>query len=259
MDKALIANKFSKSLKSYNQEAKAQKMIVKKLTALVEKQNIFDSDTILEFGSGTGLLTHEIHSKFNYNKLYLNDLSEEFEKFTLEQFMIKEKEKIQFLRGDIEQISIPKELDLIISSSTEQWVANKVSFYKKMHDSLTKNGYLIYSSFGLDNLKQLREATGVSLDYFSLEDTEKLLSDYFDIIYTEEERITLDFGSAIDILTHIKKTGVNAISKQNWTPKSVKKMITKIEMACKNNDVYSITYHPTYFILKKKELINKKD
>ena len=64
MDKALIANKFSKSLNSYNQEAKAQKMIVEKLIALVEKQQISSFDNILEFGTGTGLLTQEIHSRF---------------------------------------------------------------------------------------------------------------------------------------------------------------------------------------------------
>ena len=98
----------------------------------------------------------------------------------------------------------------------------------------------------------MREATGVSLDYFSIEETKKMLNEYFDIIYSEEERITLNFSSAIDILTHIKKTGVNAISKQNWTNKSVKEMIRKIEKVCKNNKVYSITYHPLYFILKKK-------
>lgn len=252
MDKALIANKFSKSLNSYNQEAKAQKMIVEKLILLLENQHVSSFDTILEFGTGTGLLSQEIHSRLSYKKLYLNDLSEEFEKFTLDQFTELEKKKIEFLRGDIELINIPDQLNLIISSSTEQWIENKDLFVKKMAGSLSSDGYFIYSSFGLDNLKQLREATGVSLEYYSIEKTKKMLNEYFDIIHSEEERITLNFSSAIDILTHIKKTGVNAISKQNWTNKSVKEMIRKIEKVCKNNNVYSITYHPLYFILKKK-------
>lgn len=252
MDKALIAYKFSKSLKSYDQEAKAQKQIVKQLVNLFAMHGVSDFETILEFGTGTGLLTKEIHNRYNFKHLYLNDLSEEFEKFTLSRFTEKEQEKISFIRGDIEQVSIPKKQNLIISSSTEQWIENKSSFYNKIYDSLEDGGYFVFSSFGPDNLKQLREATGISLEYYTLSETNDLLADKFEILHVEEDRISLSFKSAIEILTHIKKTGVNAISKQNWTKKSVMQLISKIEDVCKKGDAYEITYHPMYFILKKR-------
>jgi len=252
MDKALIAQKFSKSLKSYDQEAKAQKLIIARLIELFEPYKADQFESILEFGTGTGLLSKEIRSHCQYQNLYLNDLSEEFESFTLSHFTKEDEDKISFIRGDIEQFDLPSNLDLVISASTEQWVENKSKFYNKISNSLKENGHFVFSTFGPDNLKQLREATGVSLEYFELEENRKALAEQFEILYSEEENIILKFDSAMEILTHIKKTGVNAISKQNWTRKSVMELIKKIEKVCKKDDHYEITYHPLYFILKKR-------
>lgn len=252
MDKALIAHKFSKSLKSYNQEAKAQKLIIARLVELFQPYKAQSFNSILEFGTGTGLLSKEIRNHCQYQKLFLNDLSEEFESFTLSHFTTEDEDKISFIRGDIEQVELPSQLDLVISASTEQWVENKANFYQKISNSLQEDGHFVFSTFGPDNLKQLREATGVSLKYYDLEENKKALAEQFEVLYFEEENIILKFDSAMDILTHIKKTGVNAISKQNWTKKSVMQLIKKIETVCKNEDHYEITYHPLYFILKKR-------
>ncbi len=252
MDKLLIAQKFSKSLSSYNQEARAQKKIIKQLLSLFEKQKKSTFNHILEFGIGTGLLTKEINNRLSYNKLYLNDLSTYFTDFVSAQYSQKELEKIDFIEGDIESILIPKNCDLIISSSTEQWVENKADFYKKIQSSLHKNGLFAFSSFGPDNLKQVRKATGKSLKYYDLESNKHELSKYFKILEAQEERISLNFDSSLEILTHLKKTGVNALSRDNWTRKSVKEIMQKIEQICKNGEQLEVTYHPLYFILMKK-------
>ncbi len=252
MDKLLIAQKFGKSLSSYNQEAKAQKIIIKRLVSLFEKQNLSSFKRILEFGTGTGLLTKEINNRFQYNNLFLNDLSERYISFVSAQYSAQELQKISFIEGDIESIFIPENLDLVISSSTEQWVENKKIFYNKIYRSLAKEGYFVFSTFGVDNLKQLREATGKSLKYSNLETNKQELSKYFRIIDAQEDRISLNFESSLEILIHIKKTGVNALSRENWTRKSVKEIMQKIERVCKNGELLEITYHPLYFILKKK-------
>ena len=166
MDKALIARKFGQSLNSYNQEAKAQKMIVARLLEYFETQGLAHYNRVLEFGTGTGLLTQEVVQRFSYNNLFLNDLIDVSESLTSLIGTLNEQKKISFLAGDIEQIELPKAFDLIISSSTEQWIENKDVFYSKIHSSLSENGYFVFSGFGPDNLKELRKATGVSLNYF---------------------------------------------------------------------------------------------
>ena len=112
--------------------------------------------------------------------------------------------------------------------------------------------FFVFSTFGPDNLKQVRKATGKSLKYYDLESNKHELSKYFKILDVHEERISLNFDSSLEILTHIKKTGVNALSRDNWTRKSVKEIMQNIEQVCKNGEQLEVTYHPLYFILKKK-------
>ena len=252
MDKELIAYKFSKSLASYNQEAFAQKKIAKRLFDLLQTNCASSFDSIFEFGTGTGLFTSMLVANISYQKLLLNDLSLSFKDFLFKQFSVSERSKMSFFEGDIEQIEIKKHQDLIVSSSTEQWIENKELFYHKIYKALKKDGYFVFSTFGTENLKQVRKASGRSLNYLSIEKNKELLSKYFDIISVEEEKINLEFKSGLDILTHIKKTGVNAISRENWNKKSVFNIIKEIEKTCKQGKYYTITYHPIYFVLKKK-------
>lgn len=252
MDKKLIAEKFAKSLVSYDKEAIAQKKILSKLVDLLNNVSQQKFSKILEFGTGTGLLSQEVNSRIKFDQIVLNDLSEDYERFTLSRFSEEEHKKTQFLRGDIESIDLDNNFDLVISSSTEQWIENKELFYDKIYNSLNSEGLFVFSSFGPNNLKQIREATGVSLDYYSLEDTKSLLSEKFEILHSEEETISLEFNSALEILTHIKKTGVNAISKKTWTKKSVMQLLKKIEQVSQKGNKFEICYHPNYFILKKR-------
>ena len=252
MDKQLIAYKFSKSLISYNNEAIAQKQIINRLFYLLEQNFKSVPQTILEFGSGTGLLTQKILNKYHLKRLFTNDLSKVFATFLFNQFSEKERNIVEFIDGDIENVKIPENLELIISSSTEQWVERKSEFYKKIHNALTDKGFFIFSTFGPDNLSQIRKATGKSLKYYSIKEQELLLSKYFEIIYSEEDKISLSFNSAYEIVSHLKKTGVNALVKENWTKKRLKSLMLDIEKYTKTNMGFTITYHPMYFVLKKK-------
>ena len=252
MDKQLIANKFSKSLESYNEEAIAQKQIVNHLFSLLNRNIKSKPKDILEFGSGTGLLSKKIVASFPNSHLYLNDLSEVFSNFLFSQFTKKERNLLGFIVGDVENIEFPQKLDLIVSSSTEQWIENKKAFYKKTYNALKQNGLFVFSTFGPENLIQIRKASGKSLKYYTLKQQQELFSDYFELISSEESKIDLNFSSGYEIISHLKKTGVNALSKESWTKNKLKKLILDIEQNTKSENGYTISYHPMYFVLKKK-------
>lgn len=252
MDKVLIAQKFSKSINSYNEEAKAQKLIANRLMTLLTQKSRKSFKNILEFGTGTGFLTQNIKDKIVFDQLYLNDLSSVFETLTLDLFNSDLNSKIEFLKGDIETITIPQKLDLVIGASTEQWIENKDQFYQKIYNALNHDGYFAFSTFGKNNLKELRQATGKGLTYYSLDELKKILTIHFNIIHCEEDEIVLNFSSALDILNHIKKTGVNAISKEDWTKKKVLQLLSKMNQIAILNHHFELTYHPIYFILQKK-------
>jgi malonyl-CoA O-methyltransferase len=144
-------------------------------------------------------------------------------------------------------------LDLIISTSTEQWVKDKEAFYNKVEQALSPLGNFVFSTFGVENLKEIREATGLGLKYYEQEETRLMLSKNFEILYSKDEQIVLFFSSAKDILRHLKKTGVNGLQKQHWTKKTVNQLIEKIKEATfVEEGKYKLTYHPSYYILQKK-------
>jgi malonyl-ACP O-methyltransferase BioC len=253
MDKAWISNQFTKSLNSYNSEAIAQKQIVEKTSKLLLEHLGNQFSRIFEFGSGTGLFTSKIIQNIQFDHLYLNDLNESFY-IGLEPVLESlDKHNWSFLKGDVETIDFPKKQDLIVSTSTEQWVNNKPEFYKKVSQSLSKTGCFVFSSFGPENLKEIKSATGFGLEYFSIDDVKYQLQNYFEIVHAEEEQIVLYFESPKDILRHLKKTGVNGLQRKHWTKKMVNEVLAEIEKSTYSSDnKYKLTYHPTYFLLKTK-------
>ena len=82
MDKDLIRKRFSKASATYNREASAQKDIAGEMCALLEHiASRKDFSEVLEIGCGTGVYTGMIKSRFNPDKLYINDISVEFVRY----------------------------------------------------------------------------------------------------------------------------------------------------------------------------------
>ena len=113
---------------------------------------------------------------------------------------------------DIEQIPLTGKFDLIVSASTFQWLARPRATFAKLAAHLNTNGWLIFSTFGKNNFKELKAVTGQGLEYRSIVELSAWLSSEYDILYTEEQIHMLKFSDPLDILRHVKKTGVNATS-----------------------------------------------
>ena len=69
MNKDLIKKRFSKNLKTYNENAKVQKRMAEKLIQLCKKNNY---KKILEIGCGTGFLTECICAKLKFEEAELD-------------------------------------------------------------------------------------------------------------------------------------------------------------------------------------------
>ena len=89
------------------------------------------------------------------------------------------------------------------------------NFFERCNTLLNNQGYFAFSTFGKENMKEIRELTGNGLPYRSREELEVALSPHFDILYSEEELIPLSFEDPIKVLYHLKQTGVNGLSTQS--------------------------------------------
>lgn len=242
LNKDLIRQRFSRNIKTYNENAKIQKQMAQKLITFLSSKSY---DKILEIGCGTGILTELISQKFLYRNYIANDIVPE-----CEYYINGINKNIQFEQSDIEEyiINNNEHFDLIISNATFQWIENFDDFIEKLMTILKPNGILLFTTFGKENYREIYHVLGKTLHYYSVKELTEILSDYnFEL--DEEIRISA-FNSPIDVLKHIKYTGVNALHNENWTKKDLQSFEAGYNNFCSNRP--TLTYNPIYVKIQNK-------
>ncbi|MEG1616454.1 MAG: malonyl-ACP O-methyltransferase BioC [Bacteroidales bacterium] len=255
-NKKLITQRFVKAAKAYGENATAQKLIAQNLISLLNKYKSFveanhietaDCTKVLELGCGSGFLTRLLIEKVNPHTLIANDLSP----FALSQLSLLSPNH-HFIEGDAEKIDFGSHFDLIASASTVQWFHDLPAFLEKSSKALKSNGLLAISSFLPGNLKEIHALTGIGLDYFGLTELEEITSKYFDILDIREEEISLRFDHPLEVLKHLKNTGVTGISSFKWTKHKLSEFTNQYHREYCLGGKYLLTYKPVYMIAQKK-------
>lgn len=244
-DTTNIAKHFSRSWKTYNQTASVQSEIARKTISLLTRYSGRRFEKILEIGCGSGLLTREISRHLDYRQLYLNDLCPNCAEY------IPESPKIFWRFGNAETIGYPSSLNLVLSCSCFQWLENPARVFAKVHQALDKNGIFCFSSFGPENFREIRQLCGNGLTYLSASECRDLLQPYFQILHSEESISELYFSDVKKLLQHLKDTGVNGISSQRWSKRQYFDFMDNYTRLFSNERGVRISYHPTFFVLKK--------
>ena len=250
MNIALIRRKFGVSMATYDDNARAQREIADKLYALVRRHYRSAPSKIFEIGCGTGLLTAKMPTDFPDAHYILNDLSERAESFVAALF---DKGNYTFLPGDAQRLDFPSDVDLIVSSSVIQWFDSLPSFVRKVSGSLAAEGRVFLSSFGRDNLKEIREIAGGGLHYLSLDELRATFEERFEVLHLSEEEIPLVFASPLDVLAHLRNTGVNATARGTIGSRGeLRAFREEYERRFSCTEGVRLTYNPVYLVLKHK-------
>ena len=238
-----IKQQFEKSMDKYNENAIVQKIVAQKLVKkLVDIETNFEN--ILELGSGTGLLTQEIVGNIKYKNYYANDLTEKSK-----QYVSKIIPELNFICGNAQKISTTKKMDLIISNAVFQWFENLSKLNIHLNSLMNKNGILAFSTFSKKNYQEIRDLIGLSLDYKNLEELLAIFSENFEILATEEFDYVMQFSNPLEILAHMKYTGVNSLTTKQWRFKEIKNFCDNYKEKYPN---LTLTYSPIIIICKKK-------
>ena len=247
VDKALVAQRFAKAGQSYVEHAVVQKQISAQLFEYLKAYCPKTFDSVLEIGCGSGNLTHLFQTHFQFDQLFLNDLYED-----VEQHFSKIK-NIAWLIGDIEQLELPSELDAVISSSALQWMTDLPALLQRIHDALKTKGYLGFSTFGENNLIEIKKLTGQGLNYISLEFLKRQLEQQnFEVLFIEQEVKQIYFDHPKSVLQHLKATGVTATAKSHrWTKQSLQQFYSDYQQF-HDEQGFRLTYHPIYVIARRK-------
>ncbi|MBO6087342.1 malonyl-ACP O-methyltransferase BioC [bacterium] len=216
MNPKLIKKQFEKSFETYDKNAVVQRVLAEKLSSQIAKIRV-EYENILELGCGTGLLTKVLAKNLKFKNYFANDLVEKSEKYI--KLIVPE---AKFFLGNAQKIKTSQKFDLIISNAVFQWFENLDKVFEYFKPMLRKDGIFAFTTFAPDNYKEIAYLTGLSLDYKSLGEVKTVCSKYFDILYTEEYKQTLKFSTPLELLAHMKNTGVNSLTSKHWTIKEVK-------------------------------------
>ena len=253
--KDLIAQRFLKAEQTYTQHALIQKNMSEHLCQLMLKLCPPQLPKVLEIGCGSGNLTGQVVENFSIDHLYLNDLYEQVKQF----FLVKNTQSTQYppivwCIGDIEKQALENNFSAIISSSALQWMSHLQLLLQRLYTACMNHGYLCFSTFGPENLFEIKALTGQGLHYWSLDDWQRELTQCgFNILTLTEEKQYLYFNTAKDVLKHLKATGVTATTAtdQRWTRQNLHQFYADYEQFKQQDGRYCLTYHPIYCIARK--------
>ncbi|BCX79849.1 methyltransferase domain-containing protein [Campylobacter sp. 19-13652] len=226
-----VADKFLRARASYEKSALVQAMMRDELVReIVGAGNSFKR--VFEFGAGQDELGRILRPKIRYKSYLASDINP---------FCVNEN-GVKFINLDMNK-PLPNDLgkfDLIVSNACLQWLdARTVLANLKKH--LVPNGLLAVSTFGSKNLWQVRELTGLGLDYPSIDALENACKNLKNVkIY--KKSIELNFDSAFELFLHLKQSGVNSLGKLYLG----KNLLAQCESKFKN----TLTYEPVFIIAR---------
>ncbi|MBS2211904.1 malonyl-ACP O-methyltransferase BioC [Carboxylicivirga mesophila] len=250
IDKVLLKKRFESAVSTYCAHAKVQHEMALRLVDMARNFLPAKQERVLEFGCGTGLLTRQLLQHFSVIDYTSNDLVNNVEG-GIQRMLKGNVVRQQFIAGDAECTKFPEDLNSIWSGATIQWINQIEPFLHKLSDLLKPKGFLVMSSFGPDNYREIKATTGNGINYKTKEQIISAASNYFEMIDFKEWHEHLWFKRPVDVLKHMRNTGVNGVSACSWNKRKLNEYCEAYGQFVELKG-YPLSYHPYLMIFKKK-------
>ena len=256
INKALVAQRFAKAGHSYVEHALVQQQMSVQLCEYIKMYCPQRLPKVLEIGCGSGHFTQVLQQHVQLEQLFLNDLYAEVQQHfvvpALDKGGLGRVETVHWLMGDIEQLALPTQFDAVLSSAALQWMQDLPALFKRIAVALKAHGWLCFSSFGPDNLTEIKQLTGQGLSYFSAAALQQQLEQKgFEVVLLQQQQTALYFEHPKAILQHLKATGVTATTTPHrWSKQSLQQFCAEYDQF-KNEHGFRLTYHPIYVIARR--------
>lgn len=150
--------------------------------------------------------------------------------------------------------STSKDYDLIFSNACFQWLSQPQEFLNSLKNNiLSANGTIIFSTFSVANLQELRNLGLPGLFYYTRQEWLKMLENAgFKVEILVHSKITLYFTTLKELFRHLKETGVNGITtKHKWTKRSYSEFLQQYHQQFYIEEKgYPLTYHPVLIVAR---------
>lgn len=250
MNKELIRERFVRAISTYEKQATVQWQVARHMVQLMGKYlPVCAHRRVWEIGCGTGIFTRTYLATNAPCEFLLNDLCPEME-VPLADLL---NTRTHFEAYDVECALPTGKFSLIVSCSSLQWLEQPELFLKNCQMLLEKGGCFALSLYGERNLTEIKTVSGTALSYSSLHDWQRMAETIgYHVVYAEETFVSMCFDSPIEVLRHLRQTGVTGIGREQWTKGRLADFTLKYRKLFSTVDgKVTLTYHPLYIILQK--------
>ncbi len=252
LDKAKIARCFRRSLPTYDDAALVQNELAGRLLQSINLLPDSAFQQVLEIGCCTGLLTEILCRHKLVETLYLNDLVPDFENVVLNRIVNNAPKQCVTYFGDIETLTLPPDLTLVLSGATFQWLDNLPAFFKRFGRELQPGAYLAFSLFGPGTLKEFSSLTSVELGYHSDKEIIDLLEQNFILESYADYQDKLFFPTVREVLYHIRATGVGGVSEYQWNKETLRDFEARYSQQFSGDKGLPVSYSSSCFVARRR-------
>lgn len=221
IDKRRVRAAFERAATRYDSAAILQREICDRMLSRLEYIK-FKPDVILDAGSGTGYGTRKLVMRYPAAQLLAMDIAVPMHLQARQpvfwwQKLLTTKNQTAYVAGDMEQMPVKDSCaDLVWSNLTLQWCNDLKQTFSEVHRALQPRGLFMFSTFGPDTLKELRQALG-KLDDYSHVNRFMDMHDVGDILVhcgfatpvMDMEYITLTYETPVGVMRDLKAIGAH--------------------------------------------------
>ncbi len=246
---------FEKAALHYDKYSILQRIVADRLNESLEQIKI-NPMTILDLGSGTGYGSKILHKKFTNAHIYQIDFSENMLKVSRKKSPVLFS-RDHFICADINKLPFKeKHFDLIVSGLTLQWCNNLDVVFFEIRRLLKENGVFLFSSFGPNSLKELRDCWASVDNYVHInafvdmhDIADALMRTGFMSPILNMEEITLTYNECRQLMRELKYIGAHNINNGRRKTLTGKKRLEKVFQcyeSYRTNSVLPATYEVIY-------------
>lgn len=225
LNKRQLRKAFERAAVSYDHAAVLQREVCDRMFTRLDYIK-YIPDMILDAGSGTGYGSQKLNARYPGSHLVAVDIAWAmlYKARPLQtkwrRFWPFHQKKTQYICGDIEQLPVQGErFGMVWSNLALQWCNDLDKTFREINRVLKTDGLFMFSTFGPDTLKELRQAfrhtdTFVHVNQFiDMHDIGDLLvHNRFATPVMDMEYLTLTYDDVMSIMHDLKTIGAHNVT-----------------------------------------------
>ncbi len=259
LNKRLVRESFDRAAAGYDDVALLQQTIAQRLLERLDLIKL-QPQRILDVGAGTGQLTLQLTRRYKNCEVIALDLAPAMLKLARQRLGMLDKwfGKQRFICGDADQLPLAdNSVDMIISNLAIQWCSDLDQTFAEFQRVLKPNGLLLFTTFGPDTLKELRQAWRTVDDaihvnsFIDMHDIgDAMMRAKFSDPVMDTERLTLTYKDGMAVMRDLKAMGAHNVSagrSHALTGKQkLKQMLNAYDKFKDDNGLLPATYEVIY-------------